>query len=130
MKNSPVWLQLYFVLASLLGLVLIVIGSVTLINTGLNATVLKTPSTDWRNSPPMPYFDTSKIEANTELTDEEKQTLVQWQEDYLAFQENDAQRDYQAEGRRQAIAFAVAILVTGVPIFALHAPIVFRQARR
>jgi hypothetical protein len=125
---SP-WLQLYFVLASLLGLILIVIGTVTLINTGLNATVLNTPESAYRPGPPGPYLDVAKLENNESLSDEEKASLAQWQADYKAYQENESKRDYELEGRKQAISFSIAMLVTGIPIFAVHAPVIFRQVK-
>lgn len=129
-QTFSLWLQLYFVLASLLGLILIVIGTVTLINTGLNATVLRTPGNSYRPGPPGPYLDVAKLENNESLSEEEKASLAQWQADYKAYQENENTRDYEAEGRKQAISFAIAMLVTGVPIFAVHAPVIFRQVNK
>lgn len=124
-SSASIWLQLYFVCASLLGLLLISIGSVTLINMGLNSTVLKVESTN--QMPPMPYLDSDTIANNTQLTTEDKKALQQWNNEYTKWQESESKRDYQAEGRKQGIAMGLALLVTGLPIFFLHAPVLFRQ---
>jgi hypothetical protein len=129
MKTPSLWLQLYFVFASLLGLVLIVFGTATLTNTLLKATVLKNDQARFYNPPPQPYIDSAKLEGNSELSDEDKEALTKWRQDYQAFQEKEATRDYEAEGRRDAVAFSIAVLITGIPIFALHAPVIFRQVR-
>lgn len=126
-KSSPsIWLQLYFVCASLLGLILISIGSVTLINMTLNSTVLKVESTV-NQMPPMPYISSESITNNTQLSEEDKKALQQWNQEYTRWQESESKRDYQAENRKQGLAMGLALLVTGFPIFTLHAPLLFRQ---
>lgn len=128
--KQPIWLQLYFVLASLLGLVLIVFGTVSLTNLILTSTVLKSDSRQFSPPPPQPYLDSAKLVDNTALTEEERKTLERWTVDYENWEKTEKDRDYEAENRRQSLAWSIAVLVTGIPIFALHAPIVFRQVNR
>lgn len=127
-QKLSLWLQLYFVLASLLGLVLIVIGLSSLVNTLLTSTVLKVPSPRF-NMPPQPYVETQRIKETEGLTEEQKQALEKWQQDYERWQQEEAKRDYASEERKRALSWAIAMLVTGIPVFAVHAPYVFKKAK-
>lgn len=125
--KSSLWNQLYFVLATMLGLVFLVIGSATLLNTMISTYVLpvKTPQ---YNAPPQPYVEVTKLSANEDLTEDQRQALVAWQADYKRWELEQKNYDYEAENRRRSLAWSIAMLVTGLPVFALHAPVVFKRA--
>ena len=126
-SSFSVWLQLYFVCATLLGLVCLVIGVSTLINTFLTSTVFKVRENI--AAPPQPYMEITKLQEPANLTPEEKQALAQWQADYSKWQRNQASYDFEAENRKRSLAWSLALILTGAPVFALHAPVVFRKAR-
>lgn len=125
------WLQLYFVFASLLGLLLIVMGAFNAVNVGLTATVLKpAPDQFSRPMPPEPTFVTEKAAQDAELTEDQKAAVAAWEKEFQAWQESQKNFDYEAENRKRSMAFSIAMLVTGIPVFALHAPWVFKRAAR
>lgn len=124
------WKTLYFVLASLLGLALIVTGLVTGVNTALTTWVF--PVKSYPEVRPLePVFlqtekEIGKLQESDELTAEQKESLAQWQEDYKRWQEQESNYDYEAENRKRSLANAIALVIAGVPVFAFHAPYVFR----
>lgn len=121
------WLQLYFVLASLLGLFLIAVGSVILINTTLAQTVFKVESQNYRPVPVQPYISPEAIESNTELSEGDKQSLRQWQADYEEWENSQGEYDFETEQRKRAFSMGIAMVVAGTPLFALHAPVLFKK---
>ena len=126
-KSSSNWVQLYFVLSSLLGLVLTAIGTMIAVNVLLTQTLFKTPSRyPYYNSPPEPYVRPVTLD-NEQLTEEQKQSLEQWQKDYDAWQEESQNYDFDADNRRRDLVTALSLLITGIPILLFHAPWVFRQ---
>lgn len=129
--TSSAWLQLYFVLASLLGLSTLVLGISIFINTLLNMTVLK--PRPQRSMPPTPYFsaEMEKFEkGGAEFTEDEKVTIDQWKQDYAMWEADHKDYDYETEGRKRSLAFAIALIAVGTPVFALHAPTLFKSARK
>lgn len=124
------WKTLYFVLASLLGLVLIVIGVVSGVNTVLTTYVFPVRSYPETRPFDPPVTDIKKLQASDDLTEEQKEALVQWEKDYKHWQEVESKYDYEAENRKRTIANAIAMILAGVPVFALHAPHVFMSDRK
>jgi hypothetical protein len=131
MKQKPsVWLQLYFVLATLIGLICLVFGVSSLVNTALTSTVLVVKSQHY-NQPPMPPMADSKAWLNSdELTESQRQSLTMWEADYERWKVEQKDYDYEAENRKRSMASAIAMIITGIPVFALHAPKVFKQFGR
>lgn len=127
-ETSPSrWLQLYFVLAALLGLVLTAIGASMLVNTTLSSTVFKVEQRGFV-PPPQPAIEVSKLETK-DLTAEQKAALEQWQTEYKTWQESEKNRDYEAENRQRTYANAISFLVVGIPILLFHAPWIWRKSR-
>lgn len=128
---TPLWVQLYFVLSSLLGLILTAIGTISLVNVVLTQSVFMVPK---RPMSPPPY--PAVLEKSTTLTDtkgltqEQKDQLVQWQADYSTWQESDRNYDYEKAERQRSLANGVAMLIAGLPILFFHAPWVFRKAQQ
>jgi hypothetical protein len=126
------WKNLYFVFATLLGLVLMVIGVVTATNTILTTYVFPVksyPQGRPMDPPTMAVSETKKLQESGELTESQKEALAQWEKDYARWQETEAKYDYEAENRKRSIANAIAMILAGVPVFALHAPFVFRTEK-
>lgn len=128
------WKTLYFVLATLLGLVLIVIGVVSGVNTALTTYVfpVRPFPQSYQVDPPGMYSEQGMktITAREDITDEQKAALEQWRQDYQKNRELEAKYDYAAEDRKRSMANAVAMILAGIPVFALHAPHVFRGERK
>jgi hypothetical protein len=126
-KTPSNWVQLYFVLSSLLGLLLTAIGVMVLTNVILTQTVLKLPNQPY-NPPPEPYFKTfPTATTDQELTPDQQEALSQWEADYQRWQEENQNYDYESVSRRRDLVTALSLLITGIPILLFHAPWVFRQ---
>ena len=112
--------KIYLYLFSMLGLILIIIGATGLINLGLKNLVFDTTD-PWAAQPPLPRF-TTNIETMTtwdELTEEDKQLLENWLEDYEEWKENSNRlhRQYQ---NNESIARNLSLLFVGLPLFIFH----------
>lgn len=130
--SSPsLWVQLYFVLSSLLGLSLAAFGSMMLINVILGNTVLKVKDRPSYGPPPAPYIleRAEKLEESDQITEEQKQSLVEWRQNYQQWHETERNYDYQKAETKRQLTSALALLLTGIPILLVHAPWVFRQTR-
>ncbi|MEO8582024.1 MAG: hypothetical protein ABI425_05640 [Patescibacteria group bacterium] len=125
-ESRPLLVQIYFVLASLIGLILIVISCVNISRLALNEVL---GVRDYPESPPYLYKDPNLATTPPEnVTAEERQNFDQWQKDYTDWQQK--QKDYNSsdQNRRRQIAESLAMLVVGIPVFAFHAPYVFKRA--
>ncbi len=69
------------------------------------------------------------VSENESLTAEQQQLLQQWETDYKNWLEQESEVDYEAESRKRAYATALAMILVGAPVFAVHVPFVFRQVR-
>ena len=126
--KASLWNQLYFVLATLLGLLCVVIGATTLLNTWLTASIFKVEEPRY-NMPPQPYVETDRYQDSA-TTPQQKEDLARWQQDYKQWEEEQKNYSYEEMNRRRNYAWSLALLLTGAPVFALHAPTVFKRAKR
>lgn len=127
--KTTVWHQLYFVLASLLGLLCIVIGLSTFVNTLLTSTVFKVTEQRYQ-LPPQPPIDVEGLTQDQNLDDAQRQALTQWQLDYQNWQEEQQNYSWEEQDRKRSFSWSLALLLTGAPVFALHAPVVFGWSRK
>lgn len=126
-ENRPFLVQIYFVLATLIGLILIVISGVNVSRLVLNELlgVKDYPSFN----APYPYKDPSGVtDAPEGSTQEEKESLAEWQKEYTKWQEEQKAYNESDQSRRRQIAESLAMLVVGIPVFAVHAPYVFKRS--
>lgn len=125
-ESRPFLIQLYFVLAALLGLVLIVVASVGLAELGLKELIGVKEYPEF--TAPYPVRDPGLVEANSEqLTESQRESLAQWETDYKRWQQEQREFNQSDQRRRRQIASSLAMLLIGIPVFAIHAPYVFRR---
>lgn len=127
--KPTLWHQLYFVLASLLGLLCIVIGLSVFVNTLLSSTVFKVNEQRYQ-IPPQPPVDISGVKTDPALSESERAALAQWEVDYKNWQTEQQNYSWEDENRKRSFAWSLALLITGVPVFALHAPTVFGWGKK
>lgn len=126
------WLvQSYFVLATLMGLVLLVFGSVTLVQLGVKEMLGVKPYPFF--NAPFPElqerFPGEKTIDTTQLTEEQKMRLDEWTAQYDKWKAEEAAFNSQDQERRREIATALAMIIVGIPVFGFHAPHVFRKKK-
>src|SRR5690606_9520777 len=122
-------IQIYFVLATLIGLILIVMGAVNGARLGLN-TVLGVQQYPVFNAPyPVSerFAGEKQIENSGELTQDQIEQLRSWQLEYDTWQEREREYNSESQQIRREIASFLAMLAVGIPVFAIHAPYVFKK---
>lgn len=119
-------IQLYFVLASLAGLILLIIGSVSIIKIGADKLIGVQPYPEF-SAPYPPTLQEYQGKATGAVTYSQKAALAEWEKNYSEWQV--AQKDYNQEEQRikRDLAQALSMIVVGIPVFWIHAPRIFKE---
>lgn len=127
-ENRSFLVQIYFVLATLIGLVLIVIASVNVVQLGLKEILGVQPYPEYRAPyPSMEKYPGEEAVSEAEMTAEQQEKLAQWEREYDQWKEQEANYNSQDQQLRRDIASSLAMLIVGIPVFVIHAPYVFRK---
>lgn len=117
--------KIYLYLFSLVGLTLIIIGTVGFINLGLQLTFFK-EALEYRYGvyqPPYPYWlDSVKLDEaieKIELTEEQQKTLLQWQTEFKRYQEKVKSLGY-LPYVADSFTRNLAMLIVGIPVYLYH----------
>jgi hypothetical protein len=112
--------KVYLYLFSMLGLVLIVIGSSGLINLGLKNTIFSYDD-PWMSQPPVPYWTNKMDTLSTceDLSEEDKVLLQQWLREYEAWESTSNKRVNKSQNYESA-SRNLALLLVGLPLFIFH----------
>lgn len=117
--------KIYLYLFSLVGLSLIIIGTVGFINLGLQLTFFK-EALEYRYGvyqPPYPYWlDSVKLDEaidKIELTEEQQKTLLQWQTEFKRYQEKAKSLGY-LPYVADSFTRNLAMLIVGIPVYLYH----------
>ena len=127
------WIRLiYLYLFSLVGLILMVIGSAQLVELGLKVFIFtEADRSIWihEKSVPMPanYFMRGKeLQENSDpslligLTDADYRALQSWKQDYENWKMLQSDYDPQKSDRQRTAANALALFIVGIPLFFYH----------
>lgn len=119
-------IQLYFVLASLTGLILLIIGSVSIIKIGADKLIGVQPYPEF-SAPYPPVLSEFSKETIQTATESQKLALADWEKNYIQWQE--AQKNYnQAEQSiKRDLAQALSMIAVGIPVFWIHVPRIFKE---
>ncbi len=126
----------YFYLFSLIGLIIVVIGSIQLLNIGLKTYIFKAADSDQRlamKQPTMPYFSESamsKLAESKDLTSEEIDSVKRWIESYKQWEESREGIDYVTSNRAREAATSTAMIIVGIPLFAYHWAVIRNELRK
>lgn len=136
------WIRtVYLYLFALVGLALIIIGSVLLVDLGLKIAVFRQADQEFSERPPFPpekalpgeFRGTSAVKddqasrAAILLTEEEKQALDFWEQDYQNWKERQGRVDMLRSRRERTASRSIAFLLVGVPLFLYHWRIIARS---
>lgn len=119
-------IQLYFVLASLTGLILMIIGSVSIIKIGADKLIGVQPYPEF-STPYPPTLQEYQGKTTEAVTESQKVALADWEKNYSEWQV--AQKDYNQEEQRikRDLAQALSMIAVGIPVFWIHAPRIFKE---
>lgn len=136
------WIRtIYIYLFALVGLALVIIGSVSLIDLGLKITIFKQADQEYLERPPLPPAKLVPAEfregasekdtapADIRLTETEQERLEKWHEDYRFWQERQAGLNLLRSRRERTASRSIAMLIVGVPLFLYHWRLVAKTRR-
>jgi len=124
-SNKSWFIQAYFVVATLIGLILLVIASVNLVSLGTKQLLgVKT----YPNFAPIPmtYARQTGIDKS-QLEPDQQQKFDQMSMEFDKQQAAQAEYDQEDQSKRMELAWSLAMLIVGIPVFAIHAPHVFKK---
>jgi hypothetical protein len=129
---------IYLYLFTIVGMVLLVIGTVGFIDMGLKATIFNKADEPQRiqqkfyGGAPVP-FPADKMQLasdDTKLTDDERAAIKQWIVEYKLWQEESAKIDYVASERQRSAATNLAMLIVGVPLYLYHWTLIKKEMQQ
>jgi len=124
--------KIYLYLFSIIGLVLMVIGSVGIIDLALKAWIFTDAESEekmYALQPPQPWSleKTNSLAENSELTAEEREAVSRWLQDYEAWEERQKNYDPLKSRRQRQIANNIAMLLVGLPLYLFHWRLIRRE---
>lgn len=139
LEKHPLVRTIYLYLFTIVGLALVVSGSVRLLDMGLKVFIF-TKADDqqklqnYYSSPIVPVSSIEKIQnyqqsTSTELTAEEKATLKTWLVDYQKYQEQASKIDYLASQRQRDASSSLAMILVGLPLYLYHWRIIRKETK-
>lgn len=134
-KHYPLIRTIYLYVFALLGLVLMVIGSVRFIDLGLKVLIFKNAENETRmiNKEPVPLYSVKDIEFlkdRSDLSAAEKEAIQNWLKDYQNWKETSAKIDYLSSRREQNASISLAMIIIGLPLYAYHWTIIKKETKK
>lgn len=129
------WIRIvYLYLMTTIGLVVLIIGFVSLINLGLKALIFTKAESDYYESiKPSPLYLEREVEqVNTiksceDLSDTDKQVIENWLSDYQKWKDQEQTIDYKRARRERDAAQALAMILVGFPVYLYHWGVIKRD---
>ncbi len=127
---------IYLYLFALIGLILLVIGSVNFINMGLKAYVFTKAEQEerlYKMTPPMPerIDQVKEIAQNkeVELTDDQLYSIKSWLIDYETWKERSEKVDPITSQRHRDASINLSMIIVGLPLFLYHWRIIKKETK-
>lgn len=128
---------IYLYLFALVGLALLISGTVRFIDMGLKMFVFtqadlpeKVQQRYYYPTIPLPVEKLEGYQDNENLTAEEKETLKSFLADYKEWQEEVAKIDYLASTRQREASSNLAMILIGLPLYLYHWRTIKRELRQ
>jgi hypothetical protein len=137
-QHYPLIRTIYLYLFALLGLVLLVIGTIRFVDMGLKAFVFTKAEEERRlfnKQPPMPYQierikQIEKVQGDEGLSEEEKVIIRQWLTDYKNWQERSSKIDPVVTRRHRDASINLSMILVGLPLYLYHWRIIRRETKK
>lgn len=140
MEKHSLIRTIYLYLFTIVGLALLVAGSVRFIDMGLKTFIFTKADEAQRiqqkfygGSSPILPISTEKMQAaqdDIKLTDEERATIKKWAEDYKTQQAELAKIDYVASQRASDASVNLAMILVGLPLYIYHWGTIKREIKQ
>lgn len=135
MQKIP-WIRIvYLYLMTTIGIVVFVIGSVTMINSVLKTFVFKKADLNYYSRPPEIYLVNQEKQATIltecdDLTQEDKENISVWLNDYENWKKIDENKMQITAQRQREFANSIAMIVVGFPLYFIHWAIIKKERRK
>jgi hypothetical protein len=128
---------IYLYLFTVVGLTLLVIGTVNFVSMGLKAFVFTRAEDPERISQEYRYYGTAPLpegkfqeyQEGGELTDQEKAAIKTWYQDYNEWKERESEIDYLTSRRHEEASRNLAFILIGLPLYLYHWQIIKRETK-
>ncbi|MBA7611946.1 hypothetical protein ES703_19178 [subsurface metagenome] len=134
-KKHSLVRTIYLYLFALVGLALLISGTVRFLDMGLKMFIF-TKAEDpekiqrmYYSSPPISVARFEKYQESQELTEEEITTLKGWLADYEEWQGEEAKIDYLASKRQREASGNLAMILVGLPLYFYHWRIIRKETK-
>lgn len=140
MEKHPLVRTIYLYLFTIVGLALLVAGSVRFLDMALKTFIFKAADEPQRiqqkyyglSSPILP-ISAGKLEVaenDTQLTDAERAAIEEWAENYKKQQEEMAKIDYVSSERQREASINLAMILVGLPLYLYHWTTIKREMKK
>ncbi len=140
MEKYPIIRTIYLYLFALIGLAMLAVGFARLIDLGLKVYIFtKADVQDYSYrmppAPPTPYVDQNLKSAEClsnskcNLTDEQKQLIKNWLDDYRAWQSS-PKIDYRTSQRHTEASNSLSLIIVGLPLYLYHWLVIKQDIKR
>jgi hypothetical protein len=134
-KHYPLVRTIYLYIFALLGLIFSIIGSIRLVDMGLKVFIFTKAEEDQRIlrqqpfTPPYQLQKLEQVESEETFSEEEKEIIKQWVQDYKEWQEEQAGLDYLSIQRQKDASNSLAFIMVGFPLYLYHWRIIKRETK-
>jgi len=139
MKKHSLIRAIYLYLFTIIGLTLLIIGSVKFVDMGLKAFVFTRADESeevrqlykYYSVPPISMDKVEEYEEDEEikLSTEEKEAVKQWIGSYKQWQEAESKIDYVDSQRQREASNNLAFILIGLPLYLFHWRIIRRETK-
>lgn len=135
--HYPLIRTIYLYLFTLVGLTLLIIGTVRFLDMGLKAFIFTQAEEQQRlyeKQPPVPFAlekveQIAKDQTSVTLSQEEKSALKQWLIDYQNWQEQSAKIDPITSQRHRDASINLSMILIGLPLYFYHWRLIRKETK-
>jgi|AntAceMinimDraft_18_1070375.scaffolds.fasta_scaffold03857_5 hypothetical protein len=134
-EHHPLIRTIYLYLFALVGLALLISGSVRFVNMGLKAFVFTKAEQDMKIDymrpiyPPMSVEKIKQAGEGMELSELERIEIRNWIEEYRQWEEERGEVDYLTSRRHRDAATNTSMILVGLPLYLYHWFIIRRETK-
>jgi len=135
-KHYPLIRTIYLYIFALLGLVLLIIGSVNFLNMGLKAFVFtkaeQRMEIDFERptGPPMSVDKVEELGEGGELSKEELVLVQEWLTEYKIWKTESDKVNYLVSNRHRQASINLSLMLIGLPLYLYHWITIKRETRK
>lgn len=118
--------KFYFTVASLGGLLLMIIATVSMLQLGISS-LLGIKRQDFNTQPPEVKSYVGDLTEKEGLTEDQKVSIEEWQKDYDEWRDEQKNFDWDTNARKEQLAMSLSFLIVGLPVFLYHVRFVRKE---